>query len=260
MKFICKIGLALLFVGLLLLPAQCLIAQDTVHRLVTVEAGFINQMATANDQEFIRGDLPVYGSGMVVDDLSSSYSKWFAGLKVEMRLKNERIRFASGIRYTIVTSEVGKSIGYERSNDYFYLLYNQNGTTTEYLRVNKIKLRASYLGIPVEIKYYFGDPRLFRLFGKVALDFSYLIDNHSEVVFFNDNMNHYEQEVIDKFDDPAPFLSNLYLSFGVKVGRPDKINASIEAVAPSFVLTQKSESLVTPDAGAGVQLNVYIPF
>ncbi|MCK4662742.1 MAG: hypothetical protein KAT68_07750 [Bacteroidales bacterium] len=255
-----KISSTLFLVFFLFLITDTLFGQQERYRFIGVESGIDFQDCELPEFEFIRGDISSYGAGNVANDLMWYFQKWYLGIKIEIRSNNNKFGLFSGLRYTKINTSLGKFSNWSSNTDFFYLLYKQEGTTTEYLKIKEINQSSNYLGIPIEIRYLPFKTGLFRLFFKAAAEINYRLNTTSDVVFYNNAMEYYQDDVINKFDEPNNFYSTLYFSVGWKFGKDNKPNINLEASFPSFFLTDNSSGLVKPITGGGFQLNIQIPF
>ncbi len=255
-KFISILFLALAFFG-----SNTVSGQEIRHKYLGVEGGMDFQGVNVPDYDFIRGEISYYpeyyGSS---SQLQGSYQKWYLGAKTEIRSKSNRFGLFAGLRFSRVNSSLGKNQYWSDNSEFFYLLYKQEGTTTEYLRIREINRASNYIGIPLEVRFFPYRPRLFRLYFKAATELSYRISTSTEVVFDDSAMDQFQKDVLNKFDGPGNFYSSFSIAAGIKIGRDDKPNINLEAVLPSFVLTNKSSGLVNTISGGGLQLNVQFPF
>src|SRR5689334_10880472 len=116
-------------------------------KYIIAETGFNAFVASLEDpNNYIRDDMSSnrYESG------SSSYSAAnldvvYAGLKLEVRSRNNKFGFIGGLRYTQITS----SITNKGTPDYFYFLYQQTADNTEYLKIKSISEKSTFIGVPV---------------------------------------------------------------------------------------------------------------
>lgn len=244
---------------ILILKASSLAGQEVRSKYIGIETGMEFQSCKIPEYDFIRADIPDYGYGNASNNLAGYYDEMYAGLKTEIRSKSEHFGLLIGLRYTKVSSSLGKHNTWENSSDFFYLLNKQEGLNTEYLKVKEINQSSAYLGIPVELRYLMSKNRLFRLFFKLSTEIDYRIDTKNDIVFFNDEMESYSNDVINKFKKPGNFLSEFNFGVGLKVGRDSKINFNIEAALPSVNFNSNSSSLVKTIAGGGFQINILIP-
>lgn len=224
--------------------------------LYGIETGIDYQDFQVTDFDFIRGDISSY-YGSSNQSLSSFFVKWNVGAKVEYRFKNDRLGLFAGLRYTGVESAIG-----EYSQDsYFLLLFRQYETNTEYLRIKEINQHSNYLGIPVELRLFPFNTKTIRPFIKVGMEFNYRLSTTNEVIFVDERMNEYKDEVLNKFKNPDDFYSSFYLSQGINFVIEDKFNISVELKFPVFYISSALSSFVDSRVfGVGTQINFQLPF
>ena len=208
----------------------------------------------------IRGDVPNYfNMGEPADNLQHLFIKNYTGLKYEIFSRNRKFGFASGIRYTQIHALLGKDPYSGSSANFFYLLYARTGVTTEYLRIRRIEQKSSYLGVPMEMRYFAFNLGPFMGYLKASIEFDYKIQTKTNVRFQNDSMNSYQDGVAKMAGKPRLLTSVLYASTGIRWGNPSKIFVNMEINLPTVFLLKESEGLVNPQAGSGVQISVQIP-
>ncbi|MBN1414362.1 MAG: outer membrane beta-barrel protein [Bacteroidales bacterium] len=227
-----------------------------------VEGGIDFIGCEAPEKDYIRGDVDPYYYDNVTDNLRALLYKSYAGAKMERRVWNDKIGILAGIRYTMVENSVGKTSYWSDSPDFFYLQVSpsENNTITEYYKVTEIIQRSHYIGIPLEMRIYPYEDRVFNLYFKIGASFNFSISDNTNVVFFNADMGQYEDEVADIIEEPYAFYSSLYAAAGLKIGRQTKPGVNFEFCVPAFMITTGSSGLVNPTTGCGFQLNIRLPF
>lgn len=228
-------------------------------KFIGVESGIDFLSSTIPDYDFIRGDITYYGAEVSESHLSGFFQKWYTGVNFEIRSNNEKFGLLGGLRYISTNSSLGKNSYWESSSDYFLLLLEQDGTSTQFLRVNEINNTVNYVGIPIEIRFFPTRPRLFQLYFKAAIEFNSLINFDSEVIFETDEMVVYETEVLNKFDDPDDFYSIGYAGVGFNLNIKNRFMVNFEATVPSIVLYSYSTGIIEPEFGGGFRLCIQIP-
>jgi hypothetical protein len=210
--------------------------------------------------DFVRGDIPSYPVGYSTTSLTSLTDKSFLGVKFEIFSLNDRFGLFGGLRYSRMNSSIGKNSYWGSSTNYFYWLYREEGVNTEYLKVKEIDQKSDYIGIPIEIRFFPAKrPHLVRVFFKLGAEINYLVQTEQDVVFFDEAMNPYKNDLVAKLGHPKTFYSSVYGGGGIRIGRDFKPSVSIEACMPYLFLTSKSAGMVNPIFGGGLQLNIQIP-
>ena len=231
-------------------------AEKKRKKFIGFESGFEFMTSDVPDYTFIRGDIDYFGSGSATDYLDCLNREWYVGLKTEIRTKNDKFGLLTGFRYTRSNSYLSKSA----DSDYFYLLNTQDAQATEFLRIKLIDQYSDYIGIPVEIRYMPFRPRLFRLYVEIGAEFSYLINSDINVDFYNEAMEIYQDDVINKFTEPSTTYTSVYFAIGWNLNWKYKPVINLEAIIPSAFISDYSTGLINSIDGIGLQLNVQIPF
>jgi hypothetical protein len=235
-------------------------AQAKRLQYIGVEMGSTFIQSEMSEMDFIRGDVPAYYMGYNAKSLTSLSYKNFAGIKYEIFSVNDRLSILTGLRISHMVNSIGKNNYWSNNVNYFYWLYRQDGTNTEYLLVKDIIQKSDYIGIPVEVKYFTGRrPRKMQLYVKVGTEMNYLVNTRTGIVFDNPAMNIYQKDLTAMVEKPGKFFSSIYGGVGFKIGRDQKPSLSLEACGPYYIFTSKSAGLLHPIIGGGFQLNVQIP-
>jgi hypothetical protein len=179
--------------------------------------------------------------------VESNMSRVHAAVKIEKSFL-PKLAFATGIRYTYLESHLEKN----QSPQYFYLLFRQTGTTTEYLTVRNIEQRTHYIGIPIEVRYSPFSGHLFNLFCTAGSDVNLRISSSNDVTFHDETMDVYESDVSDIVGRPDAIFMSAYAKVGVMIGKENPW-ASVSAMLPVY-LPQGSTTLVQPVAGVGLNV------
>ena len=116
------------------------------------------------------------------------------------------------------------------------------------------------MGVPIELRFFPFNQEKFRIYFKAAGEFNFLIETEEDVVFYDNAMESYQNEVIEIIGVSSSFYASLYFSAGFSLGKDSKPRVNLEICVPYFFLTTEVSSLVTPQAGGGFQLNIQIPF
>ncbi|MFH2143912.1 MAG: hypothetical protein ABIJ97_15920 [Bacteroidota bacterium] len=183
----------------------------------------------------------------------------YLGAKAEFILTDYNLGILTGIRYSSLNSASGNNYS-DENNDFFYTLYKDEETAVEYLRLRGVKHTASYIGIPIEIRYLIYKSKKIKFFGKASTDLQYQVSSKSDIFFLNEAMEIYEDDVVNIFNTPNDLLSTLYFSGGIKLGKDDDINLNLEVVFLSFILTENNSIMNNPLGGGGLQINIQMPF
>jgi hypothetical protein len=236
------------------------LAQETRLKYIGIETGMTYIRGEISDKQYIRGEMPAYYMGYSTNSITSWSYKSFVGIKYEIFSLNDRFGLLGGLRFSHMNSSIGKSDYLTSNTDYFYWLYSQDGTNTEYLKIKEINQNANYIGIPLEIRFFTEKrPRVFQLYIKLGIEVSYLLRSETNIVFENAAMRIYERELISMLEKPEKFSAAIYGGGGFKIGGDQKPSVSIEACMPYIVLNPGSSGILKPIIGGGFQLNFQVP-
>jgi hypothetical protein len=235
-------------------------SQDTRLKYFGVESGMNFTMSEMSDMDAIRGDIPNYSMGYSASNLTSLSYTWYAGVRSEIFSLNDRFGLQSGLRFSQICNTIGKDEYWGGSTNYFYWLYRQEGTETEFLKIKEIRQNTGYLGIPVELRYFVSRrPRLFQLYGKLGAVVDFRVSTRTRVEFKDPAMEIFEKNISDQVDQPGPVSFAMYAGSGFKIGTDQKPSVSVEACFPFFILTAKSSGMLRPLFGGGFQLTFQVP-
>lgn len=236
-------------------------AQEARQMFLGIETGMTFMSCEMNNLDYVRAEMPVYPMDYYsTSSISSLLYNSFLGFKPEFFLKNDRFGIASGLRYTRTNASIWRNQNSEAGASFFYLLYRQDGLNTEYLKVKEIVQKSDCIGIPLEIRYFIYKPRLFRLYFKVGAEADFRLRTRTDVMFYDNAMEPYEDEVAEIVGQPELFTASIYTSVGLRIGRQSKPTVSIEVCAPVISLNPESASMVSPIAGGGFQVNIQLPY
>ena len=217
--------------------------------------GFVNELPTNMK---IRGDVPkyYYGNETSTKMVNGFMQRNFIGLKAEIVVR-DKFGWSMGVRFSQMESSITKNNNY--GNDYFYLVTKETATSSEFMKVRHINQSSNYVGVPIEFRYFPYMPRKFRVFIKLAAEGTILLQTKKSVSFGDDAMAKYENDVTRNIKDPAKLSSLLYGGFGIKYGQKSKPSISIEFSGPAWFASYKSNGMLNPVVGGGVQVNIQIP-
>jgi hypothetical protein len=184
---------------------------------------------------------------MYNDKVSASMTRMHAAVKVEkFFLRN--FAFATGVRFTHLQSSLEKN----QSPQYFYLLFRQTGTTTEYLTVRELEQRASYIGVPFELRFSPYSGKRINLFATFGTDVNFKIVSKNKISFNDEAMSEFHTEASSIIGDPEKIFMSTYAKIGAVLGRNHPW-ASVSAMIPVYLPTSSS-TLVRPEYGFGINL------
>ncbi len=245
---------------ILIIPYCNSFSQNTRLRYVGMESGMKFIESEISDMDLIRGDIPSYTLGFSTSSLTSLSWAWYAGVKSEIFSLNDRFGLQGGIRFSQYNSTVGKDEYWGSTINYFYWLYRQEGTETEFLKIREIIQKTDYLGIPLEIRFLLPKrPHTLLLYVKLGAEINFRVNTSTNVVFKDPLMEIYEKDISDQVEKPGAVSFAMYSGAGFRIGTDQKPSVSIEACFPYFILTSHSSGLLHPLFGGGFQLNFQVP-
>lgn len=233
--------------------------QEEKPRILHIETGIDFISGDPPQKDYIRADVDQYSPGYVTTSLRGLLYKNYFSIKAEKKILNNKLGLLSGIRYTTMVSTLGRDAYWTESPAFFYLLFRQEDTKTEYLKVREIKQVTGYLGIPLEARIYPYQPRRFNVYYKIGADINYRLFSKTDAGFFNDEMEVFEDELTKVIEESWVFYSSLNLGVGFRIGPEEKPGVNFEILIPVTIMTGR-EGIVSPGAGAGLTLNARIPF
>ncbi len=257
----------------MLFVSSCLYAQvypldpnDPIpDRFISIgpEAGVVSLVGNLKETDFIRGDVSSYQGyyyGYGYDNFSTvacSGFRNFYGIKAEMAL-SEKISISSGLRFIWSETNAGKD-KYDGSSAWFYWLWKEDQTSSDYLRVSNFSQTSYYLGIPVEGKLYLEFLRgsFFRCYAKVGAEFNFLLADNAQVTLMDETMQIHENDLVKQIPEPGSFNSCLYGAGGITIGKRNTFN--FEVLMPFGVLGKQSNTLISQTIGTGLKIDFMIP-
>jgi hypothetical protein len=230
-------------------------------RYVEVNTGFrvFSAMMTENDR--FRADAYSYGSGSGVLSLRTTYNVVYAGAKGEMFLSNEKFRIGVGIQYSQMTGKIDNDNGWGdyNPNRFFFYRYRESGTTTEYVTIEKMEQSTSYVGVPVDVRFFPFNPRRFNLYFKVGAELNIRVATETAIDFHEPSMEEYKGEITETLAEPDAVSGLGYVAAGIQFGRPGQFKFGLEVPAPCFSLSPDATGIVKPTAGGGFMIFIAIP-
>jgi hypothetical protein len=246
-------GILLLFLGISLL------GQEKKPMFLYLESGIDFISCEQPSKEYIRADIEPYYDYFAASQIRALMHNNFFGVRFEYRLAKNLLGISGGLRYTSMMTSIGKPAYWSDSPEFFYVHYLTDGMNTFYAKVLELNQKSDFIGIPVELRIFPYQERLINIYYKAGASVNINVGSKTDVVFFNDDMNHYEEEVADIVEEPSSYYGSLNLGIGIKVGKLQKPGFVIEANFPVGIFTPGKMSFVTPQAGIGVQVMIRVP-
>ena len=189
-------------------------------------------------------------------DMNQVLSNIYGGIKYESFFYKNRLGLAVGLRFSQFSSEMNAS---GRNQKYFAWLLRQDELTTDYLMLQKIEQKNYYLGIPLELRYFFRNNSFFSWYFKLGTTVNYCLSTNNTITFNDSAMEQYTGAIEEQIDKPSLFNALVYPAWGFKLGNMKSIWGNIEIHLPGFLIGKKAHPFVRQDAGMGIQLSVQIP-
>ena len=169
-----------------------------------------------------------WGSYIYVDN---ELKTWQASARYELVSPNQHWGFRTGLQYSLCKKQLGydaltpDEIHLTNHEPKFYLFEVNNGEQLEYLRIRGIEQTSHYLGVPLELRYYFtySDLSAFRWYFAAEADLDFLVGNTNTVNFLNKEMAPHAGQVISHDGNPDPFIASTYCGVGFQVGKTNHI-------------------------------------
>ena len=193
-----------------------------------------------------------------VSDVTQGLENTYGGIKYESFFYKNRIGLTAGLRFSKSSSKITAD---ERGKMYFFWLFRQDETTTDYLKIQEIKQKNNYLGIPLEFRYILkGDRDLFfNQYFKLGAAVNYCLSTSNSVSFWDTAMNRYAGAVEKQIKKPNAINAWIYPAYGFKLGKMKNVWFNMEFHFPGFLIGKNAHPFFRSDVGIGAELSVQIP-
>jgi len=211
---------------------------------------------------------PTGGWGAYIN-VDSRMRTWQGSFRYEIVSPNYHWALRTGLQYGFNY----KRIGYKQAEEVFhtmdyvdtewYYFQVDNENQLEYLLVKGIEQHSHYLGIPIELRYYFNSGlKTFRMYLAAEADLDFLVGNRNKVNFLNkDGMAPYAGQVTSKYANPDPMNASTYFGAGFQVGDLNGIGVGFNWLIHLFEINGSTGMLPTKPkfAGSKLQIELVIP-
>lgn len=250
-----------IFLCILLFQVICGYAQDRQRQYVGAEALFIAYNGEVADVANIRKSVTAnqydYNSTGYSLNTLSYYTSF--GAHTEYIIASDKMSFVCGLRFTEINNSIQHNSAWTNQT-FFYYRYKQDSTRTDYVKVSRIQQKTQYLGIPLELKYYwFRRHYMISPYVIAGTEIRYRMQSSTRFTMYESAMSIYEQELLPKVTKPSNSHITFYAGIGAKIGRPDKPSILFEANLPFLFLPSTSFGMVQPKAGGGIRLSAQFP-
>lgn len=236
-------------------------AQDEPRiKLIGLEAGADVLLVEVSEHDNIRAEASYYSDAE--KNIRGFGSKFYSGIKAEVRSRNNKFGFSAGLRYTRLNTTLGK--GYYSyysgsTSDFFYFMVEQTDNSIEYFRVEEINENSDYIGIPLSVNYSPFGEHLFTFYFKAGIEVNYRLSTTTTVTFVDPAMKQYNDDVVDQLQDVGRMNAMLNTAGGCRIKAHPRLTLSLEA-GPSAFLTENNSRVVNTLGSFGGQFNVQFSF
>lgn len=236
-----------------------LTGQDKKIKFLFFETGADFISCKQPEKDYIRADVDPLYYEYVTDHIRGLMHLEYFGVKFERRMIKNLLGVSAGLRYSRVISSIGKTTYWSDSPDFFYVHFNEDGTTSEYAKVLEINQKSHYIGIPVELRIYPYKDHSVNVYYKAGASFNLNVASHTEVVFKDDSMDPYESVVAGIVEGAQPYYASFHLGIGLKIRKLVKPGFNIEVNVPIGIITRDDSGFVSPQTGGGFQIMIRMP-
>lgn len=245
----------------MLFLSTCLLAhhswgQEKRKTFLNLEFGVAPILGRVPDLPYIRGEYADHSGEGAAHDLTGLVSSIHGGVAAEFQSKNDKFRWAAGLRYKRTTSTLQRT-PFSFSNKYFYVIGNETETTTEYFRVKEISQKSEYLGLETDLRFFPFGRHLFTIYFKGGIEIDYHLKSSTSAVFHNSSMNQFQDVVDQRVSSPQDLMAIFHSAGGVEIGKKSDFRFRFE-LGPSIFLTDQSSGLVSSVAGFNIMFGVQL--
>lgn len=211
---------------------------------------------------------PTGGYGAYIN-VNSRMRTWQASARYEIVSPNYHWALRTGLQYGFNYKRIGYKQAEEKfhpagyvDNEWYYFEVD-NEQQLEYLRVKGIEQHSHYLGIPIELRYYFNSSLdSFRMYLAAETDMDFLVGNRNKVNFLDkDGMAPFAELVTSHYANPDPMNASAYFGGGFQVGDRSGIGVGFNCLIHLFEINGSTGMLPTKPkfAGSKLQVELLIP-
>lgn len=186
-------------------------------------------------------------------DLAGKFNLIWGGTKIETQ--KGRWSFGSGLNYLQSTSAITTN----GDAGYYYVLYKTSDNSVEYLRTRELTQSASYLAIPLEVKFFpFSIDNSFKVYFSASAQMGFLLNFKNSVSVNDPNKDMQAVDIYALLEKPSGTISTMSLGGGLQWTRPSGMVCTLGVIVPSSFISSGSQ-VVNPNAGAGIYIRVQMP-
>ena len=202
-------------------------------------------------------------------NVGSHMRTYQASARYEIVSPNNHWAFRTGLQYGFNYKRIGYKQAIEEYHpagyvdDEWYYFEVDNDEALEYLRVKGIEQHSHYLGIPIELRYYFNSGlETFRMYLAAEADIDLLVGNRNKVNFLDkDGMAPYAEQVTKHYANPDKMNASAYIGAGFQVGDRKGVGVGFNWLLHIAEINGSTGMLPTKPylAGSKLQIELLIP-
>ena len=247
-----QIFVVLCFIGLFLshIQAQEEVTVTMPRFRLGIETGANIFIGESNKPAMIRENQSSYNDyydndyycGFVPEEQNFNFS--YLGIKPEYSVSKGFV-VAMGARFSF------NQFILESDQSYFLWKISEDGPNTNYVRINNISQRNYYIGIPMEMKFFPRDIDYFvRHYFVLGTVLNFLIVSDNNVSFQDAAMKKYTSDVLEHIGKPSDFHGQLYMGFGLKIGKTNHPFGNFEFHFPVYMIANDRPNAFVKAEGA----------
>jgi len=163
---------------------------------------------------------------------------------------NKRFGFTGGLRYSYIKA-------YSKNNEVF--MFHDNNVTY-YYDVKNLYQKVSYLGIPLDVEFIVTNPEAtVRMFFNIGCNFDFKIKSSFDITLSeNSSVSGGSVEYAkNAIGEPNTFCFSTYIGLGMHIGKPNKVNGTIEFNLPYY--GYNNVGIYDGRLGGGLAAGINIP-
>lgn len=246
----------LLFLNCLFLTAK---AQQFSGFHIGIEYGTSQMTGEIDERWEFRQTIDSYANYEGYDGSESAIGEGaihYAGLKTTYSIWNDRLTFASGLRYVNIHERIFPG----GSSPHLYL-YQPSNEGIEFFRLYGIEESLGYGTIPFEVDLLLlGYMSNWQVYVKGGIQVGMKLHEKNELDFVSQEMREYENSILSNMNVAQNnFFSNANGSIGLRLILRNGTRLAIEGTSSSIFLTNNNLSLLTSQSLPGVHFMLTVP-
>lgn len=163
---------------------------------------------------------------------------------------NKRFGFTGGLRYSFIKA-------YSTKNEMF--MFHDNNVTY-YYDVKNVNQKVNYLGIPLDVEFIVTNPEAtVRMFFNIGCNFDFKVKSSFDIALSeNSSVSSGSVENFkNAIGEPNVFCFSTYIGMGMHIGKPNKVNGTIEFNLPYY--GYNNVGIFEGRSGGGLAGSINIP-